>query len=504
MSVFTVSNRYCGGYRARTPARLGAVIAGARRTGLSVVPGTAETMSVPLPYLRRPDPARIGVFAITLASFALYSTYSLAVWWRWDLDSFDLAGYHQIVWHLSQLATPATSVFGDANYLGDHFSPILVLWAPLYWLRPTAAMLLLGQAALIAISIPLVFEFARRRVSHAGALFIAIAYAQSWGVWAAVDFAAHEVAFAAPLTAAALLFADRRQWAGLYSTLAALLLVKEDFGLVVLAVGVVLALRGERLRGVAIAASGLAAAVLVNGVVMPAINGGAWSARDAQLFGAYGNSAGSAAVHLATHPGAALSVLTDRSEKVNLLVLLVAAFAGLPLLSGLTLVALPLVLERLVAADPRLWTPSYQYSLVPMVILAMASADGVARLTRWTQGRRLVPEALAGAAVVISVGSAIAFPLNHLFEPSWWRRPGPASAGQALAKSVPPDASLAGNWSLLSHVHPRDGMYLPAQIPTTKPVYAILGQRELDAKGWGYRATRSLGPFHLYLRNRPR
>src|SRR4051794_7804872 len=185
------------------------------------------------PGLRLEDPARAGMVALTIGSFALYLAHSLLRWWRFDLDSYDLPGYHQLVWHLSQFDIPAVSTFHDANYFGDHFSPILVLWAPLYWITPSAVMLLIGQAALVAASIPFVFEFARTRVSDLCALLLAIAYAQSWGVWAAIDSAAHEVAFAAPLTAAAILFADRRRWGALYVTLAALVLVKEDFGLVV-------------------------------------------------------------------------------------------------------------------------------------------------------------------------------------------------------------------------------------------------------------------------------
>jgi uncharacterized membrane protein len=411
--------------------------------------------------------------AITAASMLLYASVSVLRWWHFDLDSFDLPIYHQVVWELSRLHAPAVSVLGEENYFGDHFSPILAVFAPLYWAAPSPVVLLVGQTVLIAASIPAVYLYARRRVSERAALILCVAYAQSWGVWAAVDSAVHEVAFAVPLLAWAICFADRRQWRPTYACLAGLILVKEDFGLVVAAFGLLLALRGERRRGVLVAAAGLTAAAVINELVMPALNPSGWSPRDAALYREYGSSVGAAALHLATHPGDLLSSLVDDDQKLRLVALLLGAFAALPLLSSLSLVAVPLVAERLLANDPNLWGPSYQYSLVPMVVLVMAAADGAAMLTRLSRGRRLVPEALVICAAAIALVSAAVFPLSRLAHPGYWKSSQSDETARAAVRVVPGRVSVAGDWATLSHLGPRRDMFLASQVSTRSPRYVI-------------------------------
>jgi uncharacterized membrane protein len=419
--------------------------------------------------------------AITTASLLLYVAISVLRWWHFDLDSFDLPIYHQIVWHLSRFEAPAVSILGEANYFGDHFSPILALFAPLYAVAPSPVVLMAGQAALIAAAIPAVYLYARRRVPEVVALLICIAFSQSWGVWAAIDSAVHEVAFAVPLIAWGVYFADGRRWVPMYACLSALLLVKEDLGLVVATFGVVLALRGERRHGALVAVAGLAALVIVNAVLMPAFNPHGWSPRDAALYAQYGDSLGSAALHLATHPGALIGGLVDDSQKLRLVALMLGAYVGLPLLSPLTLLAVPLVAERLLAGDPNLWAPQYQYSLIPMVILAMASADGTELLLRWARGRRAIPYLLPACAATISLVSAIAFPVNRLLHSGYWTR-SPADHAALLATRVVPDnASVAADWGVLAHVPPRDAMYLLGQVPPRAPAFVVARGRGVGA-----------------------
>jgi uncharacterized membrane protein len=439
--------------------------------------------------------------AITATSMLLYTSVSVLRWWHFDLDSFDLLIYHQVVWELSRFDAPAVSLLGEANYFGDHFSPILALFAPLYWVAATPLVLLVGQAALIASSIPAIYLYARGRVSEVAAVVLCVAYAQSWGVWAAVDSAVHEVAFAVPLLAWAICFADRKRWLPMYACLAALLLVKEDLGLVVAALGLVLALRGERRRGLAVAAAGLTAVALINEVVMPALNPSGWSPRDAALYRDYGSSVGAAALHLATHPGDLLSGLVDHDQKPRLVGLLLGAFAGLPLLSSLSLLAVPLIAERLLANDTNLWGPSYQYSLVPMVILAMAAADGVAVLTRLSHGRRLVPEALACSAAAIALVSAAVFPVGRLGHPRYWTASRSDHAARAAVTEIPRGASVAGEWAMLAHLAPRRQMFLVQQVSTRSPRYLILRRSRLAlARQAPYQLVAHFADVRVYRR----
>jgi uncharacterized membrane protein len=75
-------------------------------------------------------------------------------------SGFDLGIFTQAVWHYSHFQAPASSIKGTANLLGDHFQPILILLAPLFWVWADARTLLIAQAVLVAASIVPVYLFA--------------------------------------------------------------------------------------------------------------------------------------------------------------------------------------------------------------------------------------------------------------------------------------------------------------------------------------------------------
>jgi uncharacterized membrane protein len=120
--------------------------------------------------------------------------------------------------------------------LGDHFSPIDALLAPLYWIYNSPMDLLVAQAVLFALAIAPIWVLTRRafgggRKGTAAAYFVAIAYGVSWPIAAAVGFDFHEVAFAPLLTAFALERLQKGRLKTALVMLACLVLVKEDMGL---------------------------------------------------------------------------------------------------------------------------------------------------------------------------------------------------------------------------------------------------------------------------------
>ena len=124
------------------------------------------------------------------------------------------------------------------SILGDHWSPILASLAPLYWIHDSPTTLLVAQAVLFALALPPLWVFTRRASGGGGkataaAYLVSVAYMVSWPIGSAAAFDFHEVAFAPVLIAVAL----ERLQAGRMRTaliaLAALLLVKEDMGLLV-------------------------------------------------------------------------------------------------------------------------------------------------------------------------------------------------------------------------------------------------------------------------------
>src|SRR5215475_16203747 len=83
----------------------------------------------------RPDPV---AWLIALATFAAYTTLSVAKYQRLKPGSWDLGIYTQYVGQLAHLRAPVVAIRGPGfNLLGDHFQPIVALVAPFFRLFPT-------------------------------------------------------------------------------------------------------------------------------------------------------------------------------------------------------------------------------------------------------------------------------------------------------------------------------------------------------------------------------
>jgi uncharacterized membrane protein len=355
----------------------------------------------------------VAVWGLVTLTAVGYCVFALERYYSFGDGSYDLVIFDQAVRSYAHFQPGISIIKGLHNgfgphfsVLGDHWSPILASLAPLYWINSGPQTLLVAQAVLFALAIPPIWLFTRRafgggQTAVVAAYLVSVAYLLSWPIAAALNFNFHEVAFAPVLTAVAL----ERLQAGRLRTaliaLAALLLVKEDMGLLVAGIGLYLAVSRPRvvprqlLAGVALLVAGVADTVLATYVLIPAFGGRSgyyWS------YTALGHNVPQAAWHLITHPASSLALLVTPQTKLVTMVWLFGAFCFLPLLSPITLAAIPLLLERMLGSVfPAWWSTRFQYNAFLVVILVCAAVDGAARLDRWIAARRRAgPAADAG------------------------------------------------------------------------------------------------------------
>ena len=351
----------------------------------------------------------VAVWTLTAVAAAAYSAFSLTLYYTFNTASYDLVIFDQAVRSYAHFQPGISIMKGvDAglgphfSVLGDHWSPILAVLAPLYWIYNSPQTLLVAQAVLFALAIPPLWLFTRRafgggRGSVVAAYLVSVAYLLSWPIAAALAFPFHEVAFAPVLTAVALerLQAGRPRTALI--ALAALLLVKEDMGLLVAGIGVYLAVARprmvprQRLVAAALIAGGIAYSVLAVYVLIPAFGG---SSSYYWVYDTLGSNVPQAALHLVSHPLGSLGLLITPSVKLSTMLWLVGAFCFLPLLSPISLAAIPLLLERMLGSRfPEWWGTSFQYNAFLVIVLVCAAVDGAARLDRWVMQARKRSEA---------------------------------------------------------------------------------------------------------------
>jgi uncharacterized membrane protein len=243
-----------------------------------------------------------------------------------------------------------------------------------------------------------------RRRATAGAYLVSVAYALSWPIASAAAFDFHEVAFAPAATAVAL----ERLQAGRLRTaliaLIALLLVKEDMGLLVAGIGLYLGVahpktvRRQRLAAVALVAAGVAGSLVATYILIPAFGGRSgyyWA------YDALGRNVPQAAAHVIAHPLSSLRLLVTPRIKLGTMLWLLAPSCFLSLLSPISIAAVPLLLERMLATQfPNWWGTMYQYNAYLMIIQPCGAVDGAARLDRWVRRARQhsIPAEMAARA----------------------------------------------------------------------------------------------------------
>lgn len=426
-------------------------------------------------------------------TFRLYDRFATA--------SYDLAIFDQAAWLISRGHSPFDPIFVTVRglpLLADHFSLILYLLAPLYWIWPSAKMLLLAQTLALALGALPLYALARKRLGSAPwALLLAAAYLLYPALEWSGTFEFHPDTFATPLLLAAFWFLECRRWPAYFLCLALALMTKETVGLTVLAVGVY-ALRTDRRIGVTtliLGVAGMAAALLT----VRAFNHGAPSAFFA-LYGPDGVGPDGLLRMACTHPLLFWHRLATVGNGVYVFQLLYP-LAFLPFLAPEVLVlALPALLLNLLSARPVMHTVQHQYTATLTPLLLLAALAGAERARRW--GNRWTPLLLAG---VIGVGLISAQDQGPLFAWRQWLSPGlPAVAAQeagALLDRIPADASVSASVSLLPHLDHRRLAYAfpnPFERVASGPGPQALRQmeyRDYSPQGWpDEQASLSAGP----------
>ena len=364
----------------------------------------------------------LGVTILTVFIAALYSVFSLIYYIRFRSSSYDLVIFDQAIRSYSHFHLGISVIKGVHNgfgphfsVLGDHFSPILATLAPLYWIYGGPQTLLVAQATLYALAIPPLWIFTRRafgggRKATVAAYLVSAAYGLSWPIAAAAAFDFHEAAFAPVLTAIALERIQAGRLRGTLIALGALLLVKEDMGLLVVGIGLYLlvsmtpTLPRQRLVAIAVMVGGAFYTMIAVYVLIPAFGGEAgyyWA------YGALGKNVPQVIFYIVRHPVSTFHMLFKPWVKGRTMKWLLAAFAFLPLLSPITLAVIPLLLERMLNSKfDSWWLLKFQYNSFILVILVCAAVDTAVRIDRWaTKGfATLTAQPQSGTE---SVGSAL-------------------------------------------------------------------------------------------------
>src|SRR5439155_8701723 len=235
---------------------------------------------------RRPAPLRIArprplLWAAMAAYGAGFAALSLLRHRAFETGRFDLGNMVQAVWstahgHLLQV----TNLHGaQISRLAAHVDPILVAFAPLWWLWPSPSLLLTTQALAVALGALPLFWLARK---HTGSSRAGLGFSLAYLLFPATQWMTlnefHPVALACPLLLFAIWYLDEDRLLPFTFFAVVAALTREEIPLVIAGLGVWYAIGRRRwLAGGAIAAAGIAATAIAVQVVIPHFNHGSGS-----------------------------------------------------------------------------------------------------------------------------------------------------------------------------------------------------------------------------------
>ncbi len=358
----------------------------------------------------------------------------------YETSALDLGNYDQAMWNAAhgRGLTMSTQPDISTHRMGHHVEPILYLLLPLYWLWPGPLTLLWAQTIALGLAAwPLFLLSARRLNSYWPALAIALAYLLLPATEAVNLFDFHAVALSPLLMLWGLFFLDKAlletgpgngfwpgyrdagkqvgKWAGgqgsrgaggqgwndtpahpltrspahllflVFIFLALAMATKEDVSLTVMMVGLYLAFWRRRWRvGLTIFVLATLWAAIAWGVVIPAFRSGGGQSVFVAYYGDLGASPLEIALSPLTKPLLVWQKLT-RPESLAALGMLTIPFAFINLIGlPVFLLAAPSLAITLLSDNPlqqQLETWHYAAPMLPFV--ALAAADGLARVSRW-------------------------------------------------------------------------------------------------------------------------
>ncbi|MFD7593443.1 DUF2079 domain-containing protein [Kitasatospora sp. NPDC059812] len=419
---------------------------------------------------------------LSVLCFTVMCAIGMQGWASVSLGGFDLGIFDQGVRGYAHFGLPVSSLKSyhhefppGFSLLGDHFSPILALLAPLYWIWDDPRSLIIGQALLFAAGVPLIrritshcFAAAEPRTARRVADLAGLVYALGWPLLVASRVGFHEVAFAVPLTLLMLERGLARKFGTVVLAAVLLCCTKEDLGLMVGAYGLVLLLRARgsedragRFTGIGLLVGGpLASAVAIKWLIpgMGGEPGYYWN------YGSLGPDAGSALRNVLSDPLLLVQAAFDQPLKPLLLLWLFGTMCLLPLRSATVLCALPLLAERILSNNPNHWSIARHYDSMLWPIMLTATIEVLGRLT--TSGRtarraRTLGLATAGCMLV----AAVPIGLLHLAVPSYWQ-PKPSEAALVRAASLIPDgASVEADNQIAPQLTARTDVVLVDETP---------------------------------------
>lgn len=414
---------------------------------------TAGAEPIWISYWRRP--VQGPVTALGLLIFIYIMVFGTLTWRQqsnYGTFGFDMGIYDQAIWLMSRFKTPFDTIRG-LNYFGQHVNLVTVLFVPAYWLGAGPHFLYVVETVWMALgAVPLWLLGRDRFASPWPPLAISAAYLLYPSVEWINEWMFHPDALIITPLLFAYWLATRRRW-GWFCVAAGLALsCKEDAGLAVFGLGLVILLRErQRFWGIVTSVAGAGWFVLCTKVIIPWANGGG-EPFYVSLFAGYGTSVFGILANLVLHPTRWMRALVSHANLMYYSQLFwpVALLAILEPL--VLLVGLPQLFVNAISTEGYTNDIRFYYTSIVLAAIFLATVEACAKWGRVPSGRRFLCGLVFAAALAANVAWSPS-PISVKFHSGIWAQPSPRDKviNHAI-RLVPSSAAVSATYDIDDHM----------------------------------------------------
>ena len=380
----------------------------------------------------------------------------------------DLGTYDQALWNTvhGNFFGLTSSMVNVNNYFGAHFSPILLIFVPFYFIYATPKWFLFFQVLAVGGSAVPIYLIAKEKLkSEKLGFVILLSYLFYPALHNGLLYDFHELVLAVFFASWALYFLEKKndKWFIIFASLLAI--SQEHLPLLVFMMGLYLIFIKRRKRfGIIVSGASLLYFLLVMTVFIPHFSStgkpaliysdSLYSSR----YGWLGSSFSEIIKNIVTHPAIVAKTLLS-FERIRYLFILVAPVFSLALFSWEFWLTLPVLAAYLLSLNAMTFNIFFYHSAIIAPFVFYATIESV---RRWFLGNAVLRNFFLGLVLIFSIGSAVIHgvsPLSPNYKISDYLPGRHAKKINEIKKIIPANASLSVQHNLGPHFSERQYLY---------------------------------------------
>jgi len=405
---------------------------------------------------------RLVLVFLFLSGFFIYLNLELSLYYTLGTPMRDVSIFDQAIWHLSRFELPASSVRMISNLWGDHLNPIIALIVPFYWAKSDVRWLFILQALIISLGVFPIYGIAKEKLkSHFAGLAFGFSFLFFIGVQHAINFGFYPETLSITLLAFMIYFYFKKGYWLYFLFLFLSLLCKENISLYIAFFGLwVLIFEKKKWIGLVTFIIGVLYFKFALWLIPQLGNGYIYF-----RYADFGVTPLAALKTIVFKPIYTFKILFSAGKAAGWLGYLVP-LAFLPLFSCFLIVLLPVLGEKFLSSDPKLWVMGYHYGanattfLVVGSILAISGFIESKIIKRLNISKDQIVNYFSIVIIVLTIVFAVkpGSPLLRLAHASAWQFQFPANYREAIAQ-IPPEKSLGAQMTLGTALAHREKLY---------------------------------------------